>query len=507
MNRTRLWRTATAGVAVATLLTVTAGTAAAQLPEPPGGDDEAEETTDTDDGAEEGSEDGSAIPETGMGGFAGYAEAQGTTVFVGLPAELADGLEPLLDGLGIDGEFDGRSGIRIDLAQVQADLQRGAEGEDISSSASALLTNAILGSGAADQPGVCQGAPAEVALPPDEETPLVTLTILGIDCEESDERAFASAQIAGLDIRLGALIELGLPEDLRDGVQQLVDELNEQLLAPLSEGVCEALDPIIGAILPPAEPCEDDTPLLQLTNPFDIDVPLVDLDLVAATAEVTQDGESVTATATSTFTGLNILGIACAGQDGNEPLTFTSTATSDGTTATRGATAPTLALRLCQQEQSLLRILLGEGPLGDIAVFEEIVQDRLFDGELEALFDGVDELLATFETSAITQGDAVLGDVDGAGTTARTDPFVIASSVPLSGLPGFAETPLADIAVVVFGGSTEVGVNARPAAAPVEEAEEEEPPTEQLPRTGAGAGALLGLAALGAAGALRRRDG
>jgi hypothetical protein len=506
MNRTRLWRTATAGVAVATLLTMTAGTAAAQLPDPPGGEEDgAEETEEAED---EGGPATGGIPETGMGGFAGYAEAQGTTVFVGLPAELADGLEPLLDGLGVKGDFDGRTGIRVDLAQVQADLERGAAGEDISSRASALLTNAILGSGAADQPGVCQGAPAEVALPPDEETPLLTLTILGIDCEESDERAFASAQIAGLDIRLGALIELGLPEELRDGVQQLVDELNEQLLAPLSEGVCEALTPIIGAILPPAEPCEDDTPLLQLTNPFDIDVPLVDLDLVAATAEVTQDGESVTATATSTFTGLNILGVACAGQDGNEPLTFTSTATSDGTTATRDATAPTLALRLCQAEQSLLRILLGDGPLGDIAVFEEIVQDRLFDGELEALFDGVDELLATLETSAITQGNAVLGDIEGAGTTARTDPFVIASTVPLSGLPGFGETPLADVAVIVFGGSTEVGVNAVPAA-PVEEEVEEEPapPAQQLPRTGAGAGALLGLAALGAAAALRRRDG
>jgi hypothetical protein len=151
-----------------------------------------------------------------------------------------------------------------------------------------------------------------VALPPDEETPLVTLTILGIDCEESDERAFASAQIAGLDIRLGALIELGLPEELRDGVQELVDELNEQLLAPLSEGVCEALDPDHRGHPPAGRAVRGRHPLLQLTNPFDIDVPLVDLDLVAATAEVTQDGESVTATATSTFTGLNVLGVACA---------------------------------------------------------------------------------------------------------------------------------------------------------------------------------------------------
>jgi hypothetical protein len=518
MKKTRLWRTATAGLATATLLTMTAGAAVAQSPEdlPLPGDDEGTEEVEPEGDDEQDELEVGGIPETGMGGFSGYADAQGATVFVGLPQELADGLEPVLDGLGVAGSIDANgttlSGIRIDLAAVQANLERAAAGEDISSEATALLTNLILGSGAADQPGACQGAPAEVALPPDEETPLITLTILGVDCEETEERAFANAQIAGLDIRLGALIELGLPEELRAGVQQLVDELNTQLLAPLSEGVCDnLLGPIADGLIG-AEPCEEDDPLLQLTNPFDIDVPLVDLDLVAATAEVTQDGGSVTATATSTFGGLNVLGVSCIGQDGNEPLTFTSTATSDGATATRAADAPSLALRLCQQEQSLLRILLGDGPLGDIAVFEEIVQEELFDGQLQELFDGVDELLATLSTEAITQAEAVLGDIEGAGTTARTEPFVIASTVPLSGLPGFGDTPLADIAVVVVGGATEVGVNALPAgeepeAQPVTPAGPEAPaPPASLPRTGAGAGALFGLMALGAATALRRRD-
>jgi hypothetical protein len=66
-----------------------------------------------------------AVPEAGVGGFAGYANASGTTVCVGLPAELRDGLAPLLDGLGIAGACDevGTNGIRIDLAQTQADLR------------------------------------------------------------------------------------------------------------------------------------------------------------------------------------------------------------------------------------------------------------------------------------------------------------------------------------------------------------------------------------------------
>lgn len=553
MKNIRAWRRATAGLAVAALLTVVAGPAAAQsrddlpsdpaslqaylegldadalsgllaelgLPEGTPVDQVVEALADDEDAGDEDpgdetdtvtveSTDG-PIPVTGVGGFAGYAEAEGATVFVGLPAELAEGLAPLLDGLGAAGsiETDGGtlSGIRIDLAQVQADLERAARGEDISSSSSALLTNLVLGSDAADQPGACEGGPAEVALPPDATTPLITLTVLGVDCEQSDERAFAEARIVGLDIRLAALLEQGLPQEFDDGAQQLVDELNAQLLAPVSEGLCEIIDPVFAAILG-TEPCAaEEEPLLQLRNPFDVDVPVVDLDAVGATAEVTQDGESVTATATSTFTGLNILGVSCVGGD-EPPLQFTSTATSDGATATRDAAAPSLALGLCQSEQSLLRILLGEGPLGDVAVFEQVVQDELFDGQLQQVFDGVDQLLTQLNTEAITQGEAVLGEIEGAGTTARTDPFVVASTIPLSGLPGLGDTPLGDIAVIVVGGATEVGVNALPATQVLDDPPVESTPVtpSQLPRTGAGAGALLGLAALGAAAALRRRD-
>lgn len=452
------------------------------------------------------------IPGTGGGGFAGYATAEGATVFVALPDELADGLAPALEALGVDGTIDTDDGplrgLRVDLAQVQADLERAAAGEEVTSRASALLTNLILGSDAADQPGVCAGAPAEVALPPDAQTPLLTLTVLGVDCEETDERAFADAQVAGLDIRLGALLELGLPEEVADGVADAIDALNESLLTPASDGLCDALDPILGEILPGADACADDQPLLQLRNPFDLDVPVVDLDAVGASAEVVHGGDTVTATATSTFTGLNVLGVACAGGD-EPPLTFTSTATSDADTATRDASAPPLAIGLCQSEQSALRLLLGDGPLGDIAVFEQIVQDELLDGQLQQVFDGVDQALTQLTTEAVTQGSAVLGDVVGAGTTARTDPFVVASSVPLSGLPGLAETPLGDIGVIVVGGATEVGVNAAPAVAaatPVSSPSTTPQPDQQLPRTGAGAGALLGLAALAGAAALRRRD-
>lgn len=574
MKISRTWRTATAGIAAsAMLLTIGAGAATAQVPDLPGfdaledvldpdqlgeladllggdgfdglspdaitdllegtpleglidtildaiggglpGDDDGDDADDDANGDDDQVAEGDAgpIPDTGMGGFAGYAQASGLTVFVGLPSALADGLDPVLDALGVAGtlEVDGQtlSGIRIDLAQVQADLERAAQGEEISSESRAFITNLLLASGAADEPGNCTGAPQSVTLPPDAETPLLELVIAGVNCEETDERALAEVEILGLDIRLGALLELGLPGEVADGLQQVIDALNESLLTPLSEGLCTLTDAL-------GLPCEDnDTPLLQVGNPLDIDVPVVDLDVVGATAEVTQDGDSITATATSTLAGLNVLGLACAGNaEGSGPAVFSSTATSDGETATRSGEAPPLRVGNCTGDQNLLTILLEGGPLADIGVLDAILQDDLVDGALEPLFDGLDTLLDALTTSALTQGSVALGPVEGAGTSAATNRYTVAQSLPLAGLPGLGDV-LGEVAVIVTGGETEVGVNAVPAGeeppAPPEDPADPTPaggdPTPtSLPRTGAGAGLMLGLAALGAAGALRRRE-
>jgi hypothetical protein len=82
------------------------------------------------------------------------------------------------------------------------------------------------------------------------------------------------------------------------------------------------------------------------------------------------------------------------------------------------------------------------------------------------------------------------------------------ASLPLSGLPGLEDTPLADIGVAVIGNETAVGVNATPVVVPAGTPPQAAPatPSEPLPHTGAGLAGLLGLAALGAAAALRRRD-
>ncbi|MFA9432675.1 hypothetical protein [Egicoccus sp. AB-alg2] len=457
---------------------------------------------------------GAVTPETGVGGFAAYAEANGTTVCVGLPAALADGLAPVLEGLGIAGSCElgevTTTGIRIDLGKAEAELRRAAAGEDVDADARAFVTNLLLAAEAADQPGACQGGPMDVELPPGD-TPVINLTLLGVDCAADDARAFADVQIAGADIRLGNLIALGLPAELRDAVGQVVDALNEQLLAQLQPALCDVTDPVIEQLLGGGSLCEDDPEgtrsILQLRNPLEVDVPLLDLGLVGATAEVVQDGTSVTATATSTLAGLNALGIACVGGDGTAPFTFSSTATTDGTEASRSASVVDLQLRSCPQEQSLLRLIATEGPLGDIAVLERVVQQDLLDGQLDPVFDAIDELLDALTTQAITQGEAYTGEVDGAGTSAGTTPFVIAASLPLAGLPGLGDVA-GDIAVVVHANETRVGVNAAPAA-PDDDPEivptAVEPPDEPLPHTGAGLGGALGLLALATALLLHRR--
>jgi hypothetical protein len=449
-----------------------------------------------------------AVPEAGVGGFAGYAKASGTTVCVGLPAELRDGLAPLIDGLGIAGSCDevGLQGIRIDLAQTEADLRRASLDDDPDAQAQGLITNLLLGSPELDAPGGCQGGPIDVAVP-DEATPLVTFSLLGVDCEESGARAFADVKIAGVDIRLGNLIELGLPAELRDGLGEAIGELNSQLLAPVGEGLCEATDPVLEGLLGGGSLCEGGQTFLQLTNPLDLDVPLVDLDLITATSEVVHDDETVTATASATLTGLNVLGIACLGGDGTTPYTFTSTASTDGETASRSATAPDLQLRACSQEQSLLRSLMSStDPLGDIAIVERVVQQQLLEGNAQALFDGLNELLTALDTRTLHQGQAYTNPVDGAGTSAGTTPFAVVASLPLSVL---GDTPLGDVGVAVIGNETSVGVNATPAVSPAGEDARPAPapaPSAPLPHTGAGLAGLFGLAALGAAGALRRRE-
>ena len=546
MKSTRIWRLGTAALAASALLMTTAGGVASaqsvgdvigdtpleeltpdELDEildqldlenldellelldqeddgdPSDGDDETDpaDAPDTDAGDVD-------VPGADLGGFIGEASATGLSIGVGLPGELAEPLAPLFDALGIAGTGD--NAIAINLAETNANLQRAAEGEEVDGLANALILNLLLGSGAADQPGSCQGADT-VALP-DEQTPVLRVTVADIDCEQDDERAFASAHVAGASINLGNLIDLAGAEALREGLDELFEPVNDQLLAEINAACDEVLVPVGEGLealpilnLDGAQLCE--AVELNLQNVLNVDVPLLDVDLLEASSEVTHVDDVVTATATSGLANLQFAGLVCV--EANEPgqeLVFTSTASTDGDTGTSEAQASNATARLCGNSP-LAQILDAETLLNSIEIAGTGAAE-LVDGTGEitsAIEEGLATLLVDTENSLSTVTDT---QQDGAGAAAEARLDVLNLQL-FRGVEPLAESPLGDITVSVTAMDTAAGVNAAPDGQTVPaQADDPDPaePEQDLPRTGASLAGLVGLAALGAATALRRRD-
>lgn len=518
MTSKRTWRWATAGLATTTLLLGTVGGAAAQdvpgLPDLPGlpGDDE------DDDGADDGADDTSGIPDAGIGGFSAFANAAGLQVGVGLPAELAEPLAPVFEGLGIDGST---NAIEIDFAQTTAQLQRAAEGEDVGGLGQALATNLLLGSEAAGAPGSCTGG--ETVDLPDEDTPVLTLTVVGIDCGQDDERAFATATVAGAAINLGNLIDLAGAEALRDGLDQVLEPVNEQLLGAINDACGDILDPINDGLgqLPvldlPATVDVCDAVELELENVLDVEIPLLDVTALTSDTEVVRDEDTVTATATSGLADLSLGGLLCIeGSDPGAPLEFASTATSDGSTGAASTSTTEATVRLCGNSP-LLQIVDVETLLNSIEIAGQGAGDLLGEA-LDPVEEGLEEALATLlvdtENSLRTYTDTA---EEGAGASAVAGLQLLDVAL-FRGIEPLADTPLGEVSVSILAMDTAAGVNAQPAGeAPAPPADPDPapdpdpetpdapaPPEGDLPRTGAGVGAVLGLGALAAAAALRR---
>lgn len=445
---------------------------------------------------QEGEADGGDVPDIGIGGFIGTADATGLEVAIGLPEELRDGAQPVIEGLGIGGP----DGIHIKVAETEAELQRAAAGEEVDGLAKALATNLLLDS--EGSPGACQGVPETVELPPDQDVPLVRVAIANIDCEQTDERAFAHAEVAGLTVSLAGLLEAGFPGDVADGIDEVLDPLNEQLLAELNAGCDESVGTIIGELLPESESCE--ALELQIRNPFDVDVPLVDVSGLRSTSEVTADDLDVSADAAATLASVNVAGLVCVGTDGDDPLSHTAAVSTDGEAGTANSTAVD-ATRLCENDTSILRLIDGSSVVDSTQLFGTEITN-LFDGELEAVFEAIDALFEAIGATVVT-GGSPYENVEGAGAVAGVTPMTVAGLAPFGEIPGLNEF-LGDIEVRVTAMEVEAAVNAEPEGPkPQPAGPEPEPaqPDEDLPTTGAGAG-LAGLAALGAAVALRRRD-
>ncbi len=485
-----------------------------------GGGDEGDDSDPADAPDENG--DGSGIPGADAGAFTGVASARGLFVGVGLPDQLAEPLEPLLEGLGIDGD-DGDPAIAINVAETNAELRRAAAGEDVDGLAEALVLNAVLGSEQAGAPGACQGNDMTVEIP-DEQTPLLTLDVANIDCEQDDERAFADAQLAGVEINLGNLIDLAGAEALRDGFDQVLEPVNDQLLGAINDACPDALGGITDGLdqLPILDADGDpicDAVELDLENVFDVDVPLLDVELLEATSEVTNDGATLVAEGRSGLANLSLGGLVCVeGPEQNEELEFLSRAQTDGQTGQATRQAPETTARLCDNP-ALAQILDAEELLNSVEIAGQGLADIVDVQELtDAIEDGLDMLLVDTEESLTTAGET---NEEGAGAAASSR-LDIVNLGPFREVEGLSDTPLGDITVNVTAMDTTAAVNAGPApAGPGGDPDPDEPAPDPnpepagdpdpdpgpLPNTGAGAAGVVGLAALGGAAALRRRHG
>ena len=445
--------------------------------------------------------DAGEVPETGIGGFVGDAAATGLSIDVSLPGELRDGLAPVLEGLGVAGG----DGIHIKVAETQAQLQRAADGEDVDGLAEALVTNLLAGSQTLDSPGSCVGGET-VDLPPDAEIPLLSVSLAGIDCGQDDERAFADVQLTGVTISLAGLLEAGLPDDVRTGLDSAITPLNEMLLEQVNDNLtCGVLDEALGTLLPGSDACEALS--LQLQNPLEADVPLVDVDLLGAASEVTADDDEVAADAEATLAGVNVLGLGCIGGDGTDPLTYSASVATDGEAASEPTTtSPSTQLQVCPQDENILNLVSDAAPLDLVELLGTDVQD-LLDGALAEVFDGLEGLLDAIDTAILYNGQPY-SNVEDAGAVAGVSPLTIVGSFPLADIPGLSDVA-GELGVEVNAMEVEAGVNAvpagvqQPAGPPSDPAPE---PDADLPTTGASA-AMLGLGTMGLALAMRRRDG
>lgn len=516
MKTSRHWRAMAAVVAATGLLLLPAAAATAQL-EPItdplqdaiGGDDAPDADADAPDTPDE----------LGAGGFVGCASATGLSVSVSLPEELAPAVEPLRDGLAPDrepfGAFcaepdleTGGATVTVDLSRAQAELFRAGQGDEPSSFVEALATNLVAGN------APCEGLPA-VDIPPDADTPILSLRVANVDCDEEDPfQALASAEVAGLYLNVGALITTIGAEALADGLEQILEPVNDQVIQGLQDGaldpLCEGLSdnvPGIGAIFDECLGLTGEG--LRILNPLDIQVPLVDLATLETDTSVVFEDGVVTSTARSTIANLEVLGVVCVeGSDAGQEFAYTATATSDGQQATAQATSTNVTARICG-EPRILEVLPVEGLLASVGIGETTLAEALEGVNLGPVRDGLEELLLNLGVFVAEPRPADIEEVDGPAARAYAQPFSVAVVSPFSQIDGLNESPLGQVAVRVAGLGTFAAVNAGPDDVPVAAGPAPTPAggePAQLPRTGTGVAALLGLGALGAAAALRRRN-
>lgn len=444
-----------------------------------------------------------AAAPTGPYVFDSLGAAQGLKLTVGLPAALADVLEPVLDVPGI--ELAGNtlqinlSGVLSELAQP---LENGAPG------ALRALADADTLSGSLD--GLigavsCLDTPIDVTIPPDAADPFVSLRLLQAECvtDEAGRLTVASSEVADLKVQLSGLLAL-LPEELTepltDALNQIIEELDSNLLDPLRD---EVLSPIQDGINDALGLDVDLTDAVRV--PELINLPLISVGLLKSETRSFVDGDAIRSVSSAKLAGLSLLGTVCI-----PDITYSSEAWTTGLPGGNGfaTSAPTVDLSICDTAtlSPVLRLLETGGVINDIFV-------NLGGGELRPigevldgtgipvgeLLNNLDALLAELGVSTIVQGTPNgSASQDGRTAAASVSPFLVKVDVLGANAVG---TPFEGLSVGMAANDNGVQV----AAAPAPELPRVDDPEPALPRTGAGALAtMLGVLAMGGALALRR---
>ncbi|MDX1511415.1 MAG: hypothetical protein R3249_08715 [Nitriliruptorales bacterium] len=448
--------------------------------------------------------------------YQGIADSSTLELVVGLPSAivepLTDALDPALSALGIS-LADNK--LTIDLSLANVNLEKLTEAAALGLAEATPLGGSLQGlvESLAGDALKCLDTPIDVAIP-SAEAPLVSLTLLSADCDDdaSDGIVSSTTKVADLSVDLKGLLAL-LPAELAEAIDDTLETVENDVLAPVIDGVNEALGVIGDEVLEPITGGEvqlDD--ILKTPDLVHPSLPLLHIGLIEATTRSVFDGAAVTATSSTTIADVNLLNLFCMVTD--DPVdgsTFVANATAYGESTDYSTVIPEVTFGVCGDngdiERTILKLTENVGVIedvlvniggGDLSLIENLENSPL---PLADVLNGLNDALQQLGVYTVLAGSQ---DVR-AHTKDFVEVAVIPASVTFLPLNGaLAGTPLEDVRVDLFIGSnvssafgTVVLSEAPPAPEPVE---------PNLPRTGGGAIALLlGSLAIGGSALLRRR--
>jgi hypothetical protein len=450
--------------------------------------------------------------EEGPDFYQGVANSSTLKLAVGLPAVIADLVGPILEPAGITLED---NALVIDLSLANVDLEKLSEA-DAAGKAGALAVSGSLAGLVETLAGDalnCLDVPIDIAVPPNVEHPLLSLTVLPTECDDdpSDGVVSSRTKIADLSIDLRGVLET-LPPELAQAIDDAVTEVEDQVLTPVVGVVNDLLNTVGDTV----EPVLGEELELGVLKPLDLisELPLVDIGLIEAETISVFDGASVTSTSSTTVAGVQVLNTLCIlADDATEGTTFVANAAATGKSTDYSTVIPNITVGICGDngglDRTLIKLVEDLGILPDVLVNldgenEVTLVEYLSNSDLPLsdILEQVDQLLVDLGFWTVLAGSENLRSQNDQFVDVAVDPASV-QFLPLGNVVSFAGTPLDGLSVNLY-----VGANQATAFGAVQAASPSPPqPAEpNLPKTGGGVMALLfGSLAIGGAALLRRR--